>query len=447
MPCFRDPDNLVYGKSEHGGMLFGGYEAEPASALDRRRPVGSRRDVAGARLRAVRAADGRRRPAVPVPRRRRGDPAGLSSGRDDAGCEPAARPDAGRPRVLGRCRPVAQRLRRRRRDRPSDGRLDHRRGSGRRRRPVPGLAVRRSISRSQLVRRPGPRGLRRLLPPALPIRRGRGRPAATAVGAPRPAPGHRRGVRGEGGLGAGGRPSSGPAMAAGRARPASLRLDASAVVRARRRGAPRGPRACRADRPVVVRQDRGPRTGRPRAPPARLRQRHRPTDRCRGLQPGARRARRDARRPDGDPVGRRRFPGRHRRGLGGRRPGLARRQPTGRRSRGRRPGRERGLGVPRAVGSAARTILGGCTDDPVDDAALPAPARRPDPGRPGPGPRLADQLRRRARLGALRGARLGDRRCGTAWSTPVVARASSRSATVRWRACGSRRATATTAPT
>jgi 4-methylaminobutanoate oxidase (formaldehyde-forming) len=31
MPCFRDPDNLVYGKSEHGGMLFGGYEAAPAA--------------------------------------------------------------------------------------------------------------------------------------------------------------------------------------------------------------------------------------------------------------------------------------------------------------------------------------------------------------------------------------------------------------------------------
>ncbi len=29
MPCFRDPDNLVYGKSEHGGMVFGGYETEP----------------------------------------------------------------------------------------------------------------------------------------------------------------------------------------------------------------------------------------------------------------------------------------------------------------------------------------------------------------------------------------------------------------------------------
>jgi glycine cleavage system aminomethyltransferase T/glycine/D-amino acid oxidase-like deaminating enzyme len=29
MPCFRDPDNLVYGKAEAGGMLFGGYEPEP----------------------------------------------------------------------------------------------------------------------------------------------------------------------------------------------------------------------------------------------------------------------------------------------------------------------------------------------------------------------------------------------------------------------------------
>ena len=31
MPCFRDPDNLVYGKSEHGGMVFGGYEFDPRS--------------------------------------------------------------------------------------------------------------------------------------------------------------------------------------------------------------------------------------------------------------------------------------------------------------------------------------------------------------------------------------------------------------------------------
>ncbi len=31
MPDFRDPDNLVYGKSEHGGMVFGGYETNPVS--------------------------------------------------------------------------------------------------------------------------------------------------------------------------------------------------------------------------------------------------------------------------------------------------------------------------------------------------------------------------------------------------------------------------------
>ncbi|HEX2469242.1 MAG TPA: FAD-dependent oxidoreductase [Candidatus Limnocylindrales bacterium] len=31
MPCFRDPDNLVYGKAENGGMVFGGYELEPVS--------------------------------------------------------------------------------------------------------------------------------------------------------------------------------------------------------------------------------------------------------------------------------------------------------------------------------------------------------------------------------------------------------------------------------
>ena len=30
-PCFRDTDNLVYGKSESGGVLFGGYEPNPAS--------------------------------------------------------------------------------------------------------------------------------------------------------------------------------------------------------------------------------------------------------------------------------------------------------------------------------------------------------------------------------------------------------------------------------
>ncbi len=31
MPCFRDPDNLVYGKSEAGGVVLGGYESDPAA--------------------------------------------------------------------------------------------------------------------------------------------------------------------------------------------------------------------------------------------------------------------------------------------------------------------------------------------------------------------------------------------------------------------------------
>ncbi len=31
MPCFRDPDYLVYGRSESGGMVFGGYEPNPVA--------------------------------------------------------------------------------------------------------------------------------------------------------------------------------------------------------------------------------------------------------------------------------------------------------------------------------------------------------------------------------------------------------------------------------
>ena len=34
-PCFRDTDNLVYGKAESGGVLFGGYEPNPASRWER----------------------------------------------------------------------------------------------------------------------------------------------------------------------------------------------------------------------------------------------------------------------------------------------------------------------------------------------------------------------------------------------------------------------------
>ena len=49
MPCFRDTDNLVYGKAESGGVLFGGYEANPVVALGGRRAVGARRAHAARR--------------------------------------------------------------------------------------------------------------------------------------------------------------------------------------------------------------------------------------------------------------------------------------------------------------------------------------------------------------------------------------------------------------
>src|SRR5438876_6340044 len=31
MPCFRDPDNLIYGKADAGGIVLGGYEANPVA--------------------------------------------------------------------------------------------------------------------------------------------------------------------------------------------------------------------------------------------------------------------------------------------------------------------------------------------------------------------------------------------------------------------------------
>jgi 4-methylaminobutanoate oxidase (formaldehyde-forming) len=37
-PCFRDTDNLVYGKAESGGVLFGGYEPNPVSRWETRVP-------------------------------------------------------------------------------------------------------------------------------------------------------------------------------------------------------------------------------------------------------------------------------------------------------------------------------------------------------------------------------------------------------------------------
>ena len=250
MPCFRDPDNLVYGKSEHGGMVFGGYELDPHSRWedgvpwehaaqsmppdwDRFAPL-----MAGAIRRFPFLADAEAIRLVCHP---------------DA-MTPDANPLLGPlPGVRGFWvggRAVAQRVRGWGRDRTGDGRLDHGRRSGRGHRAVPGVAVQRHVSRPGLRGRTGARDVLRLLPASLSVRRGPGWPAASALGALWAAPGGRRGVRHEGGLGAGRLPRPGRWLAAGRSRPGGLRLDAAALVRPRDGRGARRPRASRDHRPL-----------------------------------------------------------------------------------------------------------------------------------------------------------------------------------------------------
>ena len=75
------------------------------------------------------------------------DPAALPSRRDDARRQPAARADPRHAGVLGRRRAVAERVRRRRRDRPRARRVDHRRRAGARPQLLPRLALRRPAYR------------------------------------------------------------------------------------------------------------------------------------------------------------------------------------------------------------------------------------------------------------------------------------------------------------
>ena len=195
MPCFRDTDNLVYGKAESGGVLFGGYEPNPVSRWHDGVPWEHGVDDAAAGSRAVPAADGRRGTALPVPRRRRRDRARLPPRRDDARRQPAARADAGRARLLARRGPVAERLRRRGRARQgARGARDDRRGRGRRA-AVPAVALRRAVSRRRLRRRGRARGLQVLLPAPLSVRRLGGGPAEAPQPAARAPAGARRGLR------------------------------------------------------------------------------------------------------------------------------------------------------------------------------------------------------------------------------------------------------------
>ena len=146
-PCFRDPDNLVYGKAEAGGLLIGGYEPDPPARWTdgvpwdhAASPVESDMD----RFAPLLEGAIRRFPFL-----------------EDAGvirllCHPdAMTPDGnpllgpmpGRARVLGRRRPVAERLRRRGRARQGAGGMDDRRRDRGRRRAVPAVALRARLPR------------------------------------------------------------------------------------------------------------------------------------------------------------------------------------------------------------------------------------------------------------------------------------------------------------
>ena len=125
MPCFRDPDNLVYGKSEQGGVLFGGYEPDPVARWVDGVPWehGARslspdygrfeRLMEGAARRFPFLADAEVIKLVCHPDAMTPDAA------------PLLGPVPGVRGVLDGGRPVVERVRRRWRDRPDDGRVDH----------------------------------------------------------------------------------------------------------------------------------------------------------------------------------------------------------------------------------------------------------------------------------------------------------------------------------
>ena len=147
-PCFRDVDNLVYGKAEAGGVLFGGYEPDPVSRWEDGVPWEHGARALAPDHERFRPLHGRRRPPLPVPRRRRRGRARLPPGRDDPGRKPAARAAAGRARLLARRRALAERLRRRRRARAGARGVADRRGDRARRLRLPRLALRGHLSRA-----------------------------------------------------------------------------------------------------------------------------------------------------------------------------------------------------------------------------------------------------------------------------------------------------------
>ena len=158
MPCFRDTDNLVYGALGGRRRALRRLRARSGRPLGGRRPVGSRRPRAPSGSRALRPADGGGRAAVPVPGGRRRGGARLPPRRDDARRQPAAGPMPGTPGFWMAAGPLAERLRRRRRHRKDDRRVDERPARPSSTHRLPRLAVRRrATGRPPRSRRPAAR--------------------------------------------------------------------------------------------------------------------------------------------------------------------------------------------------------------------------------------------------------------------------------------------------
>jgi 4-methylaminobutanoate oxidase (formaldehyde-forming) len=245
MPCFRDPDNLVYGKSEAGGVLFGGYEGNPVARWIDGVPWehGSR---------SLTPDQERFEPLMRGAIRRFPFLEGAEMVK--LVCHPdAMTPDANPllgPMPGARGFFLAAGLS-----------LNGFGGAGGIGRAVAewvtageaALAVRPGPPRPGIRRGAGARGLSPLLPPSVPVRSGPVGQAQAAVGAPRPDAGAGRGVRRQERLGAGRARRARDAVAAAGRGPAGVRVGAPAVVRTRRARARRVPRGGRPDRPVLVR--------------------------------------------------------------------------------------------------------------------------------------------------------------------------------------------------
>ncbi len=324
MPCFRDPDNLVYGKSEHGGILFGGYEGDPhARWIDgvpwehgsRSLPPDQERfePLMRGAIRRFPFLEGAEVVALVC------HPDAMTP---DANA--SARPDTRHPRPLRRRGPVPERVRWGGWHRQGDRRVDHGWRDGARPDLVPGVALR---SRAPATRSS---------PPSR-----RGRPIGTTTCC------DTRSIRTSGAGRSGSRPCysrlqdlgcvfgvkngwerpdyfrPGGAWRRAGAEQRAFGWATATVVRAAPRGARGVPGAGWDHRPVLVRQDRGRRRWSVGPPRAGLRQPDRPTGWQRRLHPIPGRTGRHRRRRHGDEAVRESVPRDHRLGRGGRRPGLA----------------------------------------------------------------------------------------------------------------------------